>query len=58
MKNLNAKLMLGAAILVSASLPQAAEDSYRFSGALDLGLLQRFRQSVQGGRYQPQQCGV
>lgn len=37
MKNLNAKLTLGAAILVSVSFSQAAEDSYQFSGALDLG---------------------
>ena len=49
MKILNAKLVLGAAILVSASLPQAAEDSYRFSGTLDLGFYKDFDKASKTG---------
>jgi predicted porin len=49
MKNLKLQLVVGAAILTSLSISQAAEDSYRFSGALDFGFYKDFDKASKTG---------
>lgn len=49
MKNLNLQRVVGAAILTSLSTAQAAEDSYRFSGALDFGVYKDFDKASKTG---------